>query len=194
MAIRRLGYACINMTLGGDSVPKKQRITTNRTCRLATAQDKGIAHIASLVYSNITDLLSILQWNESQGIRLFRMSSDMVPFLSHPDFSYTIDDLDEYFPVSEALAAIGKFVADHDHRLSFTPDLSMFLPHPTTMLLTRLSVNSTLLPTFVTVWVFLLTTIARSTFTLAVLTVSQPRLLLVSVAILIVFLLLPLLA
>lgn len=121
MAIRRLGYACINMTLGGDSVPKKQRITTNRTCRLATAQDKGIAHIASLVYSNITDLLSILQWNESQGIRLFRMSSDMVPFLSHPDFVYTIDDLDEYFPVSEALAAIGKFVADHDHRLSFHP-------------------------------------------------------------------------
>jgi UV DNA damage endonuclease len=121
MTIRRLGYACINSTLGGENVPKKQRVSTNRTCRLATAKDKGISHIASLVYANVTDLLSILQWNESQGIRLFRMSSEMIPFLSHPEFAYSIDDLDEYHPVSEALAAIGKFVSAHDHRLSFHP-------------------------------------------------------------------------
>ncbi len=46
MTIRRLGYACINSTLGGENVPKKQRVSTNRTCRLATAKDKGISRIA----------------------------------------------------------------------------------------------------------------------------------------------------
>ena len=77
MSPHRLGYACINMTLGGDSVPKKQRVTTNRTCRLATAQAKGLPHIASLVASNVRDLHTILQWNEAHDIRLFRMSSEM---------------------------------------------------------------------------------------------------------------------
>ena len=121
MSPHRLGYACINMTLGGDSVPKKQRVTTNRTCRLATAQAKGLPHIASLVASNVRDLHTILQWNEAHDIRLFRMSSEMFPFIAHPDFSYSISDLDEYAPVSELLRTAGQYALDHNHRLSFHP-------------------------------------------------------------------------
>ncbi len=117
--IRRLGYACINMTLGGPGVAKSQRVTTNRTCRLATARELGMDHIRSLVLANARDLLKILEWNESQGIRLFRLSSDMCPFIAHPEMGYHISDLGE--EVSEALAACGRFALDHGHRISSHP-------------------------------------------------------------------------
>ena len=121
MSPNRLGYACINSTLGGETVPKKQRVTTNRTLRLATAHEKGIPYIASLVASNVRDLHTILEWNEAKGITLFRMSSEMFPFIAHPDFSYAITDLDQYAPVSELLRTAGQYALDHNHRLSFHP-------------------------------------------------------------------------
>ena len=117
--IRRLGYACINMTLGGPDISKSQRVTTNRTCRLATARELGMDHIRSLVLANARDLLTILKWNESQGIRLFRLSSDMCPFIAHPEMGYPISDLGD--EVSDALAACGRFALDHGHRISSHP-------------------------------------------------------------------------
>ena len=76
-------------------------------------------HIRSLVLANARDLLTILEWNESRGIRLFRLSSDMCPFIAHPEMGYHISDLGE--EVSEALAACGRFALDHGHRISSHP-------------------------------------------------------------------------
>jgi len=118
--IRRLGYACINMIHSDPTLVKKaDRVTTNRTCRLATFQQLGMDHIKSLVLDNARDLHTILEWNETQGIRLFRLSSDMFPFLAHPEVGYDISDLGP--EISEALAKCGEFIAKHDHRISSHP-------------------------------------------------------------------------
>lgn len=122
----RLGYACINMTLSGPDVkPKHTRVTTNRSLILATARDRGLPYIASLAYQNVLDLEKIVHWNHQRGITLYRLSSDIFPFMSHPEFNYTIQDLDDQLPDDLSIVAImqriGAFVLANGHRLSTHP-------------------------------------------------------------------------
>jgi UV DNA damage endonuclease len=72
------GYCCINTEL------RKKKIFTSRTCRLATIQKNGIEHSYALARQNLADLKDILKWNHDNGIFLFRVSSSMFPFGSHP--------------------------------------------------------------------------------------------------------------
>ena len=46
-----LGYACINM--GFSSLPKSQRITTNRSMIKRTFLDRGIEYAAELALQNL---------------------------------------------------------------------------------------------------------------------------------------------
>ena len=123
----RLGYACINMTLGGPDVrPKHSKVTTNRSLILATARRDGLPYIAKLAHQNARDLEAIIHWNHDHGITLYRLSSDdMFPFMSHPEFNYRIEDLDEFLPDGTSIVAImqriGAYVLDNGHRLSTHP-------------------------------------------------------------------------
>ena len=56
------GYACINETL--SNVPKKQRVTTNRSMIKRTFKQKGITYASELALQNVLDLEKILKWNE----------------------------------------------------------------------------------------------------------------------------------
>lgn len=67
----RIGYACINSKL----------VSPNRTCRLKNATPAKILELAS---ANLAALQRILQWNVAHGIELFRITSDVIPFGSHP--------------------------------------------------------------------------------------------------------------
>ncbi len=67
----RLGYACVNTQLA----------TPARTARLANVTDE---RIAELVDANLGALEAILRWNHSRGIQVFRLTSNLIPFGSHP--------------------------------------------------------------------------------------------------------------
>ncbi len=67
----RLGYACVNTQLA----------TPARTARLANVTDE---RIAELVDANLGALEAILRWNRSRGIQVFRLTSNLIPFGSHP--------------------------------------------------------------------------------------------------------------
>ena len=83
----QLGYACINM--GFSSLPKSKRITTNRSMIKKTFQAKGLKYASELSLQNARDLFKILVWNEKNGIKFYRMSSDIFPWMSE----YNIEDL-----------------------------------------------------------------------------------------------------
>ena len=70
----RLGYACMNVTLQSKM----------RTCRLATVEKEGMEKVKELTLHNLSQVLSILKWNVENDILFFRVSSDIVPFGSHP--------------------------------------------------------------------------------------------------------------
>lgn len=75
----RLGYACVNLTLG----------RTIRSLRLATLRTQGLAYWQQLVDENLDLLTQILRWNRAQQILVFRISSDLVPLGSHAEVDLT---------------------------------------------------------------------------------------------------------
>ena len=101
----RLGYACMNLTLG---------LTTNHTTRLAMIGDAE--RMRGLVRENLASIPPILAWNAAAGYRLFRIGSSLVPFASHPDFPY-----DWAVEHAAALKSVGRFAERLGQRLSMHP-------------------------------------------------------------------------
>ena len=109
------GYACINMTL--SDVPKSKRITTNRSMIKRTFKERGLAYASELALQNVKDLLKILEWNEENGIKFYRMSSDIFPWMSE----YEIKNLPDYNDIAYHLDCVGEFATINNHRLTFHP-------------------------------------------------------------------------
>ena len=117
--INRLGYACINSTLSDPkTVKKKERVFTGRTYRMARHSLEVASDIA---YANVYDLKKILKWNEDNSIKYFRISSDLFPFMDHPNLAYKLDDLKLSQHIRGVLHGVGLFARKHGHRLSMHP-------------------------------------------------------------------------
>ena len=110
-----MGYACINMGFSNRS--KKNRITTNRTMIKKTFDQRGIEYASELALQNCKDLLPILQWNEENNIRFFRLSSEFFPWASHYDL-FDMPDIDD---IEKALTDAGDFAKQYGHRLTSHP-------------------------------------------------------------------------
>jgi UV DNA damage endonuclease len=107
----RLGYCCINTTLS------EQGIRTGRTMIDRKFQAGGLQLASDISLANARDLLKILQWNEQQGIRLFRIGSEIFPRWNH----YEISDLPGIVEITQHLRAAGDFARAHGHRLTTHP-------------------------------------------------------------------------
>ncbi|KAF8867369.1 UvdE-domain-containing protein [Acephala macrosclerotiorum] len=136
----RLGYACLNTYLRFSNPP----IFTSRTCRIASivehrhplkdpsqpehttknrpdktqpaSIERGQRYVEELCLANIRDLPKMLRWNDKYGIKFMRLSSEMFPFASHAEYGYKLTPF-----ASEALAEVGKVVAELGHRVSTHP-------------------------------------------------------------------------
>ena len=131
----QLGYCCINLNLQ----PKK--ITVNRTCRKATFAQKGLPHVSSLALQNIRDLVEIIKWNEQNGFKVYRMSSNMFPWMSE----YELKDLPDYQKISTLLRGAGNLAKKYGQRLSFHPGPFNVLgsPNPDLVSKTHKELNQT---------------------------------------------------
>jgi len=110
-----LGLCCINMSLR-EKKPKS--IFVNRTCRLDTAKKNGLEYVNALSLQNTKDCVQLLDWNERNGIKSYRLSSDMFPHLSNTAFS----DYDYKIDFSALnLFDIGNKAFEYGQRLSMHP-------------------------------------------------------------------------
>jgi len=107
----RYGYACINLTLAA------QKIVVNRAMIKRTFTEKGIAYASTLALANFIDLEKVIDWNIQNKILFYRMSSDMVPWMSE----YEIADLPDYEAIRQVLARCGKKANESGMRLSYHP-------------------------------------------------------------------------
>jgi UV DNA damage endonuclease len=105
-----IGYACINLSLG-------KKITTNRTMVKRTFLTKGIDYVSDLVLQNVADLEKIIDWNEQNGIKMYRMSSDMFPWATE----YEFEQLKDWNEIHEILQRCGDKAEFYKQRLSFHP-------------------------------------------------------------------------
>jgi UV DNA damage endonuclease len=108
-----LGYACINTELSS----RKIKVSTNRTMRRKTFDEKGLDYVSEIVLANCTDLLTILKWNARHDIHFFRMSSEIFPWASE----YALEDLKDFDKIEEALFKAGLFAEEHNIRLTCHP-------------------------------------------------------------------------
>lgn len=111
MAETNYGYCCINLELG------KQKVTTNRSMVKRTFEAKGIEYASELALQNVRDLARIISWNQQHGVKLYRMSSDIFPWMSE----YELKDLPDYERISNVLKGAGKIAKTSGQRITFHP-------------------------------------------------------------------------
>jgi UV DNA damage endonuclease len=103
MTALRLGYACVNTQLPSAA----------RTARLSNLTAD---RIVALIDGNLDALESILRWNRAHDIQVFRLSSNLIPFGSHP-----ANDVPWWDVFGPRLAELGRLVRAADMRLSTHP-------------------------------------------------------------------------
>ena len=105
-----IGYACINMSLG-------KSVTTNRTMIKRTFLEKGLDYVSDCVIQNVADLERIIDWNEQNSIKMYRMSSDMMPWATE----YQFEQLKDWNEIAIILQRCGEKATKYGQRLSFHP-------------------------------------------------------------------------
>ena len=88
----RLGYACVPVTIDETS---SHTITYTNYKRLGK---KANEKLDSVIKSNFESLKKILKYNIRNDIIFFRMTSELIPLVSHPDVHYDfINQYKEYY-------------------------------------------------------------------------------------------------
>jgi UV DNA damage endonuclease len=101
----RIGYPCINRTIG---------CTANSTFRLKSYSQ---SRLKQTIRNNLECLQKILQFNIEHGLLFFRISSDLVPFASHPANKF---NWQKHF--KQEFEAIGEYIRKNKIRISMHPD------------------------------------------------------------------------
>src|SRR5690242_9612050 len=111
--LRRLGYACRCLSLD-DSSPR------GTILRNATPE-----RLRALTAANLERLHRVLDFNAAQGVRMFRLSSDIVPFGSHP-----VNSIPWWDEFAEPLAHVGEQIRASGMRVSMHPGQYTVLSSP----------------------------------------------------------------
>jgi len=111
--MNRMGYACINMQLSSQ----KPKIYTGRSMIKRTFKDKGIKYASELGLQNTKDLFEIIKWNKENGFDFFRITSNLFPWSSE----YKLEDMPDHWEIAGILGEIGKYVDEHDIRITSHP-------------------------------------------------------------------------
>ena len=82
-----------------------------------TFDEKGLEYVSELIQKNLVDLFTIITWNHMNGIQVYRMSSDLFPWMSE----YKLEDLPEFDKIKFLAKQVGQAAKLFDQRLSFHP-------------------------------------------------------------------------
>lgn len=116
----RIGYPCINLTLPCRG---------NRTFRLKSYSE---SRLVETLENNLNCLSQILRYNVEHSILFFRITSDLVPFASHP-----VCQLNWQNQFRKALKEIGRLINRHKVRISMHPDQFTLINTPDRRVLER---------------------------------------------------------
>jgi UV DNA damage endonuclease len=106
----RLGYACVPVTIDETS---SHTITYTTYKKLGKrANDK----LDSVINNNFNSLERILKYNIRNDITFFRMTSELLPLLTHPDVNY--DFFNKY---SSNFKRIGNIIKENNLRVDMHP-------------------------------------------------------------------------
>jgi len=135
--MNQMGYACINETLANH----KPKIYTGRSMIKRTFKAKGISYASQLGLDNCKDLFTIIKWNNENGFKFFRITSNLFPWCSE----YDLSDMPDYKEICSVLSDVGNYVHDNGMRITSHPGpfnvLTSPRPHVVTNCITDLSIH-----------------------------------------------------
>lgn len=108
----QLGICCINTILRSQKPP----IFSSRRMIVKTVKEKGIDELKKLIIQNLEDTLIMMDWNENNGIKVFRLSSELFPHKTNK----LVDDYTFDFAI-DLLKEIGRISKIYNQRLTFHP-------------------------------------------------------------------------
>jgi len=94
-----------------------KKVTTNRTMVKKTFTQKGLDYVSDLVLLNVSDLEQIIDWNEQNEVKFYRMSSEMFPWASE----YQFNQLKDWNKIKVILQRCGDKANRYGQRLTFHP-------------------------------------------------------------------------
>lgn len=109
----KIGYPCINTSIARE---------TKSTFRLASYSEYCLVEV---VRNNLDHLEKILQYNVRKSLLFFRITSDLVPFASHPICKF---NWQKYFV--HRFKRVGDFIKKNKIRISMHPDQFVLINSP----------------------------------------------------------------
>ena len=95
---------------------QKPPVFSSRKMIIKSIQEKGIDTLKEKIIQNLKDTLTLMDWNEQHGIKVFRLSSELFPHKSNPKVEdYSFDFAIPY------LKEIGRKSKQYGQRLTFHP-------------------------------------------------------------------------
>ena len=108
----QLGLCCLNTTLRSQN----PSIFCSRKMIMRKIEEDGIQSLKLKIIQNLNDLYEMIKWNEQNGIKVLRISSELFPHISNP----RVEGYDMEF-ADALLKKIGEYARSLNHRLTFHP-------------------------------------------------------------------------
>lgn len=110
----RLGYVAIALNL--PKVTSSSTVTYARYSKICSDREK-INKLKEVTKSNIDDLEKILTYNIKNDIHFYRITSNLIPLLTHPEVEFNYK---KYF--EKDFKYIGKIIKENNMRVDTHPD------------------------------------------------------------------------
>lgn len=109
----KIGYPCINISLNCRS---------SKTFRLASYSEN---RMRLCIDNNLTCLSKILEYNLQHNLMFFRITSDLIPFASHPVCTFPWQ-----YVYASAFSELGYFIRAKGMRVAMHPDQFVLINSP----------------------------------------------------------------
>lgn len=121
--IVRFGYVAMSMLIK-DCSPSKTM--TMASFSKLSDREAAIRKLERIAEGNLHNTLRLLKHNNGNDIQVYRFSSKLIPLATHED----LKGWDPFAALKDAFAEVGRYVKEHEMRVSFHPDHFTVLSTP----------------------------------------------------------------
>ena len=121
--VKRIGFACKIQESPGKANPSLNTKTTTLTWLNKQTKSVAVERLHDIAKHNIQILQRQMVWlaASSPHLRMFRLSSDLLPAYTHEDWTWAYFDQDMVNLLSTGFAKVGELARKHDIKISFHP-------------------------------------------------------------------------
>ena len=114
----KLSLCCISNILAEKGV--KFRTMTYKTFTSMNRED-ALLKLSGIIHNNFNVTYKVMEHCVVSGIKGYRVSSDLMPVLNHPDVLMQVEDLPQYGFIEYEIKKIKRFISENDLKVSAHP-------------------------------------------------------------------------